>query len=139
MILNFSFVFDSLNASVQPGDLAYYIPTTTQGAFDMGDSDQAIVFGEVVGVSTPSQPIMSSWGVPGVPALPPFTGACTIAWDDAGGIPFPSPTDYIMFSKSSNVNVASLIGYYAEVSFINNSHEYAELYSVSSQVSENSK
>tara|TARA_R110002167_G_scaffold195012_1_gene397751 strand:+ start:628 stop:1047 length:420 start_codon:yes stop_codon:yes gene_type:complete len=139
MILNFSFVFDSLNASVQPGDLAYYIPTTTQGAFDMGDSDQAIVFGEVVSISTPSSTPGGGWGVPGVPTLPTFIGECTIAWDDAGGIPFPSPTDYIMFSKSSNVNVASLIGYYAEVSLVNDSHEYVELYSVGSQVSENSK
>ena len=120
MILNFGFVFDSLNASVRAGDLAYYIPTTTQGAFDMGNSDQAIVFGQVDSIINDENTVV-------------------IAWDNAGAIPFPAPTDYIMFSKSSNVNVASLIGYYAEVSLVNDSHEYVELYSVGSQVSENSK
>ena len=48
MILHFEFLFDSVNASVQAGDLACYIPLSQQGAFDVGSSNQVIVFGEVI-------------------------------------------------------------------------------------------
>ena len=41
---------------------------------------------------------------------------------------------FIMFSKDSRANMSSLMGYYAEIEFINNSTTEAELYAVSSEI-----
>jgi len=60
---------------------------------------------------------------------------------DTGSLSFPLPTsgNFILFSKDNGVNMSSLIGYYAEVKFINNSKTEAELFSVGAQVVESSK
>tara|TARA_R110002012_G_scaffold146008_1_gene304326 strand:- start:4879 stop:5520 length:642 start_codon:yes stop_codon:yes gene_type:complete len=46
---------------------------------------------------------------------------------------------FIMFSKSNNVNSASLKGYYADIKFTNESTEKAELFAVGSEINESSK
>ena len=47
--------------------------------------------------------------------------------------------DFIMFSKDNKANLNSLLGYYAETTFINDSPEKAELFAVSTEFSESSK
>ena len=47
--------------------------------------------------------------------------------------------DYCMFVKNQVVNMNGLSGYYTDVMFENNSRKKAELFSVSSEVSESSK
>ena len=49
------------------------------------------------------------------------------------------PPIYISFSKNNIVNLSSLKGYYAEVSFVNNSKEKAELFSVGAEIQQSSK
>ena len=44
-----------------------------------------------------------------------------------------------MFAKDRTVNTSSLIGYYADVQFKNNSTEKVELFAVSSEITESSK
>jgi hypothetical protein len=44
-----------------------------------------------------------------------------------------------MFSKDNKANLSSLLGYYAEVEFKNNSTDEAELFSIGSEVFESSK
>ena len=44
-----------------------------------------------------------------------------------------------MFSKDNKVNLGSLLGYYSEVEFRNNSIDKAELFSVASDFIESSK
>ena len=44
-----------------------------------------------------------------------------------------------MFSKDNKANLSSLLGYYAETKFVNNSTEEAELFSVGTEVFESSK
>ena len=51
----------------------------------------------------------------------------------------PSIGDFVFFVKDSSANVSSLLGYYADVKFENNSRIKAELFSVGSEVSESSK
>lgn len=51
----------------------------------------------------------------------------------------PSSGDYIFFSKDNAVNLASLKGYYAEVKFVNNSTDRAELFNVGLGVEVSSK
>tara|TARA_R100001510_G_C7642942_1_gene200488 strand:+ start:1544 stop:1870 length:327 start_codon:yes stop_codon:yes gene_type:complete len=47
--------------------------------------------------------------------------------------------DFVMFSKNKAVNNSSLLGYYAEVKLSNNSTQKAELFSISSEVTQSSK
>jgi len=54
-------------------------------------------------------------------------------------ITLPNPNDYITFAKDKEVNSSSLIGYYAEVKFINNRTDKIEMFSTGSGVSESSK
>jgi hypothetical protein len=51
----------------------------------------------------------------------------------------PGPEDFIMFSKDNKVNLSSLLGYYSEVEFRNNSQDEAELFSVATDFIESSK
>lgn len=51
----------------------------------------------------------------------------------------PSLTSFILFSKTNEANVSSLTGYYLYSQFRNNSTEYAELFSVGTEVFESSK
>jgi len=44
-----------------------------------------------------------------------------------------------MFAKNQAINTSSLLGYYADVKFENNSRTKAELFSVGSEISESSK
>ena len=48
-------------------------------------------------------------------------------------------SSFISFLKNNQVNKKSVKGYYAEVKFVNNSTEKAELFSVGSEISESSK
>ncbi len=51
----------------------------------------------------------------------------------------PSTSDCIVFSKDARANMSSLLGYYAEVEFVNNSTEEAEIFAVNSEIVESSK
>ena len=51
----------------------------------------------------------------------------------------PGVNDFIVFSKNKSANNTSLIGYYAEVKLKNNSTDDAELFSLSSEITESSK
>ena len=44
-----------------------------------------------------------------------------------------------MFAKDNTVNLASVLGYYAEIQFVNNSDKKSEMFSVGSTVQLNSK
>ena len=51
----------------------------------------------------------------------------------------PESDDFIMFQKDRRVNNTSLLGYYADVKFENNSRTKAEMFSISSEITESSK
>jgi len=51
----------------------------------------------------------------------------------------PPDNSFLMFRKSNQANQASLSGYFAEVTFKNNSTDHAEMFSVSSHVVPSSK
>ena len=44
-----------------------------------------------------------------------------------------------MFAKDNCVNLSSLKGYYAEVKFVNDSKQKAELFSVAAEIQQSSK
>jgi hypothetical protein len=57
--------------------------------------------------------------------------------DNSGTLP--SQSDYCMFAKNHAINTSSLLGYFADVQFENNSTGKIELFSVGSEVTESSK
>ena len=62
----------------------------------------------------------------------------TVQYDDAI-VSAPPSDSFISFVKDKKVNTTSLLGYYAEVQFVNDSVDKVELFSVGSEVSESSK
>jgi hypothetical protein len=105
-----------LNESLQIGDTVYYVPTTTIDGFNTGTSGRRVM-GTVITIPTP------------------LTLTCNI--DDS--TPRPGATDFILFSKDNQANMASLLGYYASVTMKNNAVGYAELFSIGSEFSVSSK
>ena len=61
----------------------------------------------------------------------------TVTIDNSGTLP--APQDYILFAKNQVVNTSSLMGYYANVKIENNSKRKAEIFSLSSEITESSK
>ena len=61
----------------------------------------------------------------------------TITLDDSGALPMKN--DYCLFVKNQVVNMNGLSGYYADIMFENNSKQKAELFAVSSEITESSK
>ena len=51
----------------------------------------------------------------------------------------PSNNSFILFSKDNRKNLTSITGYYAEVEMKNDSQEYAEIFTVGSEIFESSK
>ncbi len=104
-----------LNESLQIGDTVYYTPVTTVGGFSTG--------GTIVKIGT----------VVTIPSR--FIITCNID----NNTPRPSAEDFILFSKDNQANMASMLGYYADLTLINNSTTHAELFTVGSEFSESSK
>lgn len=117
--------FQHINTSLQIGDFVYFVPTLTSGTstsvmvFDEGMYSNIIRFGEVFSINRANNTV-------------------EVMWDD-NTTPAPTIDHFILFSKSKQVNTSSLLGYYANIGFENNSHKKAELFSVASEISESSK
>ena len=106
---------------IQVGDTAYYVDTSniaTTGGFSTTSSlNNIIEIGVVSG----------------------FSGTYNIEVTVTNAITLPTTNDYIFFSKDNEVNSSSLLGYYAKVTFTNDSTTEAELFSIGCVVGESSK
>ena len=108
------------NTSLQLGDIAYY-----------SSNLESLAGGQVAG-----QPkrigVIVNFGVneDGI-------GFIQIYSEDA--VDAPLTTDFLMFAKDASVNTSGLKGYFADVTFVNDSIDKAELFAISSDVSESSK
>ena len=131
----------NLNTSLQVGDAIYAIGTETQPNAD--DSQASNGLGNFASVDTGSpqlvgrlRQIQADQGI--------SINQYTLSVDDQavasmGFNPYyPNPNDFIMFSKWDQ-SVGKVSGYYAKAKFINDSTEKAELFSVGSEVTINSK
>ena len=107
---------NNINSSLQIGDTIYSeeIPSEQVFGFSKIESNQLQKCGVVTGLTQ------------------------NIITLDNSGI-LPTAQNYIMFAKNHVVNTSSLLGYYADVKFENNSKEKAELFSVNSEITESSK
>lgn len=116
-----TFSFD-LNESVQLGDTLHYV-NPTNDTLQGGDvipfnNDGIIQVGSITTVNYATN---------------------TIVADIQNSTALPTGTSFFLFSKDNRANMASLLGYYAEVEFTNNSTEKAELFSAGSEIFESSK
>jgi len=109
----------TINTSLQVGDFIYFLSTNQEGGYDIASGNNIIKHGDVLGIDVEDNTIeINKWG-------PPFTD--------------PTPGSYILFSKNQIANVSSLLGYYADVTFKNNSTDKIELFSIGSEITESSK
>jgi len=126
-------VFDnSINSSLQIGDEVYYCPNLFHGGFNTVDNANLSSTGIVhIGKCDSIDRLINKISILVNPSLSgPQATAVT------GGI---GVGDFIMFSKDNKANLNSLLGYYAETTFINDSPHKAELFAASTEVSESSK
>jgi len=114
---------NTLNTSVQVGDVAYYTNTVLVGTHNTQSLNNVISIGPITQIGT--------WD--------PTTGTVTIDCMMLITTPPPTAGSYIMFSKDNKANMSSILGYYAEVEFRNDSTTEAELFSVGTEVFESSK
>jgi len=114
-ILNFTFP-DPLNISLQVGDIAYYVNTTSSSAFTI-NSSSVIKIGPILSASQIGFSCNTSL-VPG---------------------DYPTSSDYIFFTKDNKANLSSVLGYYARVNIRNNSKSEAEIFQISADYFESSK
>ena len=128
MAILISLEFNSpVNVSTQVGDIVYLSAT-----FPVGASSTAYQVGEPDMIAEVG-PILAIANIEGGHALEVITN-----------LPFPQLTAlqseaFFLIGKDNRVNANSLLGYYADVKFVNDSREKIELFSVGSEVSESSK
>ena len=120
--------FPTLNTSLQIGDIVYYSHTfQNTGGFNNTALNNTRVLGPILDIID----------------LVPLGGSgfALIVQYDSDDHPAGSPAqgDYISFVKDKKANTSSLLGYYAEVNFVNYETGKIELFSVGSEVSESSK
>jgi hypothetical protein len=109
---------NNVNTSLQIGDTIYFQTTkySVSGNFTTIDSNSMTKYGEVSGVN-----------------------GNDVVVNTIVGVSDPVVQNYVLFAKNQIVNKSSLLGYYADIKFKNNSTEKAEIFAVSSEVTESSK
>ena len=126
--------FSGINASLQVDDIVYYTyGGTQQGGFD----SQALVqntkkLGRVVSIDEAANSIVVEYDDLIDPDGVPNSG-------DEIVVNPPPVGSYISFAKDKRVNTSSVVGYYAEIKFVNNSKKKIELYNVGSEVNQSSR
>ena len=111
-----------INDSVQVGDILFYSPTTNTGN---------------VNTVTAYSNIKKMGPVLNIVRKGRSGGFITIDHDVA--VSLPTISDFLFFSKDNKANLSSLIGYYAELKFINTSIKKAEIYQIGVEINESSK
>ena len=131
-ILTLSFN-NTINESVQIGDIVYFTPVTPTGgstSFEISNTSNILELGKITNIINPNlyNGITSN-----------IVLLCDLYDQNTGAEITPNNNDFIMFAKDKTINTTSLLGYYAEVNFVNNSDKKIELFSVGSEIAESSK
>jgi len=109
---------EQINVSVQIGDLAWFLTPQSAGVlgnqYSTGSAANSLLFGEITDVT-------------------PFTITVNTP------VNIPLSNSYILFSKNNEANKSNLVGYYAEVTMINERKDKVELFAVGTEITESSK
>ena len=108
-----------LNTSCQVGDIAYYVSTATSGGFSVNSNSVAEI-GTILEITNPT------------------SNAPTIICDTLAPGSLNGTSKYIFFGKDNTANLSSILGYYAEVKFICNAVDEAEIHRVGMEIFESS-
>ena len=137
-----------LNTSLQIGDTAYYMNTQAQtlsdGDYTLSNASSNPSFSENQS-GNPTQAYSSAFVEMGMVTNLPVNMGGTLSTANQLQVyidnnkPRPTSSSFILFSKDASANMSSLLGYYAEVEFVNNSTEEAEIFAVNSEIVESSK
>ena len=133
--MNIDFTFNSnVNISLQVGDRVYYCPTDNSGGFQTVNntllpSTGIVYLGDCTGIDRNVDLTVIRVLVDPTLPVPQQTSL-------ASGVGL---GDFLMFSKNTQANRSSLLGYYAATTFRNNSPSKAELFAASTECSESSK
>ena len=111
-----------LNVSCQVGDTAYYVNTSPDGGFSTNGSNDVVEIGQIRQITN------------GQTSTPTIICESDIAYNLVNGV-----TSFILFSKNNKVNLSSVLGYYAEAKFVNNSKTESEIFSAAMDVFDSSK
>lgn len=115
---------NDINVSAQVGDTIYSCELTALGGFDTSTSDtdnsNLTEIGTISAINASAKTITCS--------SPTMTTETK-----------PSVGNFILFSKDNQVNVASPLGYYAQVKFKNDSTKKSEMFSAACEIFESSK
>ena len=122
----------SINSSFQVGDDVYYCPNQFHGGFNTVDNENLSSTG-IVHIGK-CDSINKSTNTIRILINPSLNPAQTTAVTGGIGI-----GDFVMFSKSNQINLSSILGYYASVELRNNSLGKAELFNVGTSFFESSK
>ena len=123
---------NTINESVQIGDIVYFTPVTPTGgstSFEISNTSNILELGKITDIINPNLYNGTSSSI---------VLLCDL-YDNTNLPIVPLETDFIMFGKDKTINTTSLLGYYAEVNFVNNSDKKVELFSVGSEIAESSK
>ena len=121
--VKFNFPIESLNSSLQVGDTIYYVPTPPNPTpYDIGSLSNIQEYGVLTAITDIT-----------------LLGSAGFKLTIDSSLTSPIISNYLMFAKEKKINTTSLLGYYADIKFINNSRDKAELFSVGSEITESSK
>lgn len=132
--------FDSMNVSVQVGDIAYcsFYPNSV-GGFGHSTLSNTKKLGTIIGVNVENvnvglDPTANNPSPHSINIIVEYdtTILSEEFWTNI------VPDAFISFAKEKKINTSSLVGYYADAKFINDSKEKAELFSVGSEIIESS-
>jgi hypothetical protein len=122
-----------INESLQVGDDVYYCHHQFWGGFSTVDHENFTGTGIVhIGKCIMVGRLAGSGSI-SVDVADPDPATQTLLANDI------NTGDFLMFSKDNKTNMSSILGYYAETTFMNDSPEKAELFAVSTEFSESSK
>lgn len=120
-IITIQLNFSGMNTSAQVGDTVYYSTPPTGGGFIGGFNTSEVSNTNMLGKIT----LVNQ-------------NSIVVEYDDNFATA-PPVDSYISFAKDKRVNTSSLVGYYANVEFVNDSTKPIELFSIGSDVSASSK
>tara|TARA_R110001592_G_scaffold12919_3_gene60596 strand:- start:526 stop:891 length:366 start_codon:yes stop_codon:yes gene_type:complete len=121
MIIQVQLSFPDLNVSVQVGDIVYYTAfgaNPNVGGFDSANVSNTMLLGEIITING---------------------NLITVEVEDTLTSLPTNDNVFYSFAKNKLVNTSSLLGYYAQVDFVNTSKKKAELFSVGSEIAQSSK
>tara|TARA_R100001143_G_C3290007_1_gene100731 strand:- start:87 stop:542 length:456 start_codon:yes stop_codon:yes gene_type:complete len=140
-----------LNVSVQVGDIAYYCDTVNLGGHETGITSiiSAPNFSPTAsgarGVGNSIDPTIGSdiIQIGEILNIAPWNNITSSIDCDWTPIPstanIPTVNSFIMFSKDNKANLSTILGYYTDIQFRNDSKSEAEIFSVGSNIFESSK